>query len=113
MQMLLAIEPPARLTITQAESSVTVMDGDGRSQKLITNNKKQKLSRDGRTIEVKTKWDSGRLVKETSLADGIKLTETYSLISEPRQLHVMVKLDGSHMPGPINLRRVYDAENTR
>jgi len=113
VQMLFAIQPPSRLTITQTESSITVMDGDGRSQTLVTNNKKQKLPLDSRTVEVKAKWDDGVLVKETSLDEGIKLTETYSLISEQRQLQVIVKLEGSHLPRPINLRRVYDAENTR
>jgi hypothetical protein len=64
-------------------------------------------------VEVKTKWDDGRLVKETSLGDGMKLTETYSLIAEPRQLHVMVKLEGSHLARPINFGRVYSEETVR
>lgn len=64
-------------------------------------------------VEVKSKWDNGRLVKETSLGDGMKLTETYSLVAEPRQLHVMVKLEGSHLPRPVNFRRVYDGETVR
>lgn len=104
-----AMEAAARLTITQADGSITFTDGDGRSQRLTTNNKKEELPLDDRTVEVRTKWDDGRLVKETSLGDGMKLTETYSLVSEPRRLHVMVKLDSSHLPRPVNLRRVYDA----
>lgn len=64
-------------------------------------------------VEVKTKWDDARLVKETSLGDGMKLTETYSLVAEPRQLPVMVKLEGSHLPRPVNFRCVYDGETVR
>jgi hypothetical protein len=108
-----ALESPARLTITQADGSITFREGDSGSQTLTTNNKKQTVRLDNRTIEVRTRWDSGRLVKETSLADGMKLTETYSLVSEPRQLHVMVKLEGSRIPRPVNLRRWYDAESGR
>jgi hypothetical protein len=113
MQAMHAQMHPARLTITQASGSITFTDGEGRSQTLTTNNKKQKLPLHNRTVEVRTKWDDGRLVKETSLGDGMKLTETYSVVSEPRQLHVMVKLEGSHLPRPVNLRRVYDAESRR
>ena len=108
-----AIEPPVTLTITQTDSSITFIDGDGRSQTLRTNNKKQKLPLDERTVAVKTKWDDERLVKETSLGDGMKLTETYSLNAEPRQLLVWVQLTSSRLPRPVNLRRVYDAESPR
>jgi hypothetical protein len=104
---------PARLTVTQSTGSITFTDGDGRSQTLTTNNKKQKVPLDDRTVEVRTKWVDGRLVKETSAWDGVKLTETYSLASEPRQLHVMMKLESPHLPRSVNLRRVYDAESQR
>ncbi|HEV8579515.1 MAG TPA: hypothetical protein VGX68_10585 [Thermoanaerobaculia bacterium] len=107
------LEPPGRLTIAQAGSSITFTDGGGRSQTLTTNNKKKKVPLNDRTAEVRAKWDGGRLVKETSLGDGMKLTETYTVVSEPPQLHVLVKLDISHMPQPVNLRRVYDAESRR
>jgi hypothetical protein len=105
-----AIEAPARLTITQADGSITFTDGDGRSQTLATNNKKEKRSFDARTVDVRTKWDDGRLVRETFLDDRMKLTETYSLMPTPRQLQVLVKLEGSPLPRAINVRRLYDAE---
>jgi hypothetical protein len=112
-RMMSALDAPARLTVTQADGSITITDSYGRSQRLATNNKKEQLPLDNRMVDVKTRWDDGRLVKETSLADGMKLTETYSTIAEPRQLHVMVKLEGSHLPRPIIFRRVYDAESVR
>jgi hypothetical protein len=107
------LEPPSRLTITQTDTSVTLTEGDGRSQTLTIDNRKESRALGNRTVEVRTKRDEGRLVKEMSLGDGMKLTETYSLDAQPRQLHVMVKLEGSHLPRPINLRRVYDGESAR
>lgn len=68
---------------------------------------------DNRMVEVRTKWDDGRLVNETWLGEGMKLTETYSVVSERQQLHVMVKLEGSHLPRAVNFRRVYNAESLR
>ena len=105
------LEAPSKLTIVQADGSVTFTDNDGRSRRLTTNNKKEKRPVDNRMVEVRTKWDDGRLVNEMWLRDGMKLTETYSLASERRQLHVMVKLEGSNLPRPVNFRRVYGAES--
>src|SRR5262245_19258849 len=106
------LEAPPRLTITQMNDSITFMDGD-KSQTFVTTNKKQEVLHGNRTVEVKTKWDKGRLVKKTALGDGMKLTETYSLVDGPRRLHVLVTLDGSHLPQALNFNRVYDAESTQ
>jgi hypothetical protein len=107
------LEAPARITIVHSNGSVTVTDNHGRSQRLTTNNKKEKRPVDNRRVEVRAKWDDGRLINETWLGDGMKLTETYSLASEWRQLHVAVKLEGSHLPRSVTFRRVYDAESVR
>ena len=106
-------EPAARLTITQTDSSVMFIEGDGRSQTLVTNNERQRLPLGTGTVDVRTKWDDGRLVKESSLADGARVTETYSVVPESRQLHVLVKLTGSRLPRPVSFRRVYEAESVR
>jgi len=107
------LEAPTKLTIVQADGSVTLTDNDGRSRRLTTNNKKEKRPADNRMVDARTKWDDARLVNETWIDDGLKLTETYSTDSERQQLQVMVKLEGSHLPRPINFRRVYNAESLR
>jgi hypothetical protein len=106
-------EPPGRLTITQTDRAITFTDGDGRSQRLATTGEKQRISIGRGTVEVRTKWDGERLVKETSLARGMKVTETYSVVSDAKRLQVMIKLEGSHLQQAVNFRRFYDAENTR
>jgi len=108
-----AIEAPARLTITQADGDVTFTDGDGRSTTFAANNKKEKHQLQNRTVDTKTRWDDGRLVRQTSLGDGMKLTETFSVAGESRQLQVIVKLESSRMPGPVTLKRVYDDLSAR
>lgn len=107
------LEAPTTLTIVQADASVTLTDNHGRSQRLTVNNKKEKRPVDNRMVEVRTKWDDDRLVNETWLGDGLKLTETYALASGRRQLQVSVKLEGSHLPRPMNFRRIYDAVSLR
>lgn len=107
------LEAPLTLTIVQADASVTLTDNHGRSQRLTLNNKKEKRPVDNRMVDVRTKLDGDRVVNETWLGNGLNLTETYSLASGRRQLQVSVKLEGSHLPRPMSLRRVYDAVSVR
>src|SRR5919106_6453028 len=88
-RMNFVLEAPTKLTIVQGDGSITLTDNDGRSQRLTTNNKKEKRPVGNRMVDVRTKWDDGRLLNETWLDDGVKVTDTYSLTSE-RQLEIMV-----------------------
>ena len=84
-----------------------------RSKTFAANNKKERHQFENRTVETKTRWVDGRLVRETSLGDGMKLTETFSLAREGERLHVGVKFESSHLPRPLTLERVYDDTSTR
>ena len=108
-----AMEAPAKLTITEADGSITFTDSEGRSQTFATNDKKEQHSIENGTADVKTKWEDGRLVKETSFDNGLKLTETYSLVPNADQLQVLAKLNVSHMSREVTLKRVYDRERHR
>jgi len=106
------VDAPRRLTITRDERTISLTDGDGHSQILTPNNRKQRVQIGNITVDVKAKWADDRLMKERSLADGTTMTETYSLIPGAQQLHVSVKIESPQMP-PIVLGRVYDAEEPR
>jgi len=108
-----AMEAPAKLTIAEADGSVTFTDSEGRSQTFATTNKKEQHSIENVTADVKTKWEDGRLVKETSFDDGLKLTETYSLVPNADQLQVLVKMNVSQMSREVSVKRVYDRERRR
>jgi len=108
-----AMEAPAKLTIAEADGSVTFTDSEGRSQTFATTNKKEQHSIENVTADVKTKWEDGRLVKETSFDDGLKLTETYSLVPNADQLQVLVKMNVSQMSREVSVKRVYDLERRR
>ena len=107
------LEAPAKLTVVEGDGFVSLTDNQGRSRRLIVNNKREKRAVDNRMVDVRTKWDDGRLVTETWLDDGMKLTETYSLAPGRRQLLVSLKLEGSHLPRAMNFRRVYDPDTLR
>lgn len=105
------VDPSPRLTIIQTERDVTFIDADGHSQKLATNGEKEKHQLGSGTVETNTKWDGARLVKQISVADGMtKITETYSLNLEKRQLEVAVKVEGARGRA-FTMRRVYDSQS--
>jgi len=100
------MNPPDRLTITQAEHMVIMTTGDGRTTRLSADGKTVKD--ESTKIERKTKWDGGKLVSEISHVGPGKITETYSADPEHHQLHVAVHVESSRQPMTMN--RVYDAD---
>jgi hypothetical protein len=96
--------PPTTLAITQNADNVVFTFSDGRTQKYVTDGKKEKHQLDSATVETKTQWKNGQLVKEIDAGNGMKITETYVLrTDEGRSLEVHVSVEGGRMmraPGP-------------
>jgi hypothetical protein len=99
------MNPPDRLTITEANSMIIITAGDGHVERLTANGKK--IADESTKIERKTKWDNDKLVTEISGAGPRKITETYWVDPEHKQLHVSVLLDVPNRSRTVN--RVYDA----
>jgi hypothetical protein len=103
--------PPAMLTIGDADGAVTFTESDGRTRTYKTDNRKEKHQVTNATVETRTRWEEGSLVIETELDEGLKVTQTYSVGADPRQLTVLTKLEGG--PGRMSRQRpprrtVYD-----
>jgi hypothetical protein len=98
------LNPPERLTIVQTESMVIITGPDGRTTRLAPDGKK--IKDDSTRIERRTKWDGGKLVTEITGLPAGKLTETWAVDSERRQLHITLKKDDDHRP--LMVTRVYD-----
>lgn len=107
-QMRAVLDAPERLMITAEAEAVTFTYGDGRTQRMLTNGKKEKLKVDDSQVDTQVTWDKARLVKISSLAGGTKVTETYAVDADPRRLQVTVKVENWRMPQPQTVRRVYD-----
>jgi hypothetical protein len=107
------LEVPERLMITVEAEAVILTYGDGRTQRMLTNGKKEKLKIDDTAVETQVKWDKARLVKISSLDGGTKVTETYAVDKDPRRLQVTVKIENWRMPQPQTVHRVYDDATAR
>jgi hypothetical protein len=100
------MQAPDHLTIVQSDTMVIITTKDGRTTRLATDGTKVKDESTG--IERKTKWDGSKLVSEvTGLGSG-KITETYAVDAELKQLRVALAIDG---PRKTSLTRVYDLDS--
>ena len=99
------MQAPDHMTIVTSESTVIITTPDGHTTRLATDGSKVKDESTG--IERKTKWDKGSLVSEVNGLGRGKITETYTIDGEPKQLKVKLDVDG---PRKTTQMRVYDLD---
>ena len=100
------MEAPGHLIITQSAATVILTAGDGRTTRLSTDGKK--IKDESTKVERKTSWDAGKLVSEIEGLGRGKITETYTVDAEKKQLHVSLAIDAPQRKTTVN--RVYDAD---
>ena len=99
------LQAPDHMTVVLSGTTVIITTPDGHTTRLATDG--TKIKDDSTGIERKTKWDGGKLVSEVSGLGRGKITETYSVDGEPKQLHVKLDIDG---PRKTTQTRVYDLD---
>ena len=104
------MEAPVHFIVTQDPVSVTFVDGEGRSRRYETSDRKEKHQLQGATVETRTKWDRTRLRQEIILARG-SIARTFEIAPETHQLIVTITMPappgGGRLPA---LRHVYDRD---
>lgn len=97
------------LRIVQDDTTVMVIDLEGRPRVHHPDGRKKSYPVQGvGNVESRAKWDDGKLVVELRMDDGIRLSRTYELDEESRQLHVRVRMEGGQLQRAMDFRRVYD-----
>jgi uncharacterized protein len=99
------LQAPDHMTIVTSDTTIIITTPDGHTMRLAPDGKKIKDESTG--VERKTKWDSGKLVSEVSGLGRGKITETYSIDGDAKQLHVTLDIDG---PRKTSQTRVYDLD---
>jgi len=100
-------DPPGHLIVTVTETMVILTGPDGRTTRLSPDGKKV---RDENTkIERKTRWSGDKLVSEID-GLGSKITQTFSVDSERRQLRVLVEMEADRPNETRTVTHVYDAD---
>lgn len=103
-------ETPKFLQVDQKSDQVVVTDDSDHAQTLYLDGKKHDDKDDnGKKISsTKTEWQGDALVAETKLEHGTKLTKTFRLSDDGKELTVVSRLENSSLQGPVTVRRVYD-----
>jgi len=104
------LEPVDRLTITQESDVVTLVDGEGRIEKLVPNGQKEKHLVGNTQAELKTRWEDGRLVSDMALVAGVKFRRTLWVERASdgvRRLTIEFKPEGGTGEGRPPVKRVY------
>jgi len=99
------MQAPDHMTVVLSGTTVIITTPDGHTTRLSTDGSKIKDESTG--IERKTKWDSGKLVSEVNGLGRGKITETYSVDTEAKQLRIKLDVDG---PRKTSQTRVYDLD---
>ena len=100
---------PKDLTIDQSDKQISITDDSDHSENLYPDGKKHKGDdSSGPKTGIKTHWSGNRLVAESKLGHSGKLTETYELSPDSKQLYYTSELDSSRLAAPLIIRRVYD-----
>jgi hypothetical protein len=101
------VEPATSLSFVQKEGEVDVTDDQGRKRIYFTDSRKPQKSKDANYQESTAHWEGARLVSEEKGSHGGRITRTYELTPDGKQLNESVRLDNTHT-GLITVRYVFD-----
>ena len=103
-------ENPKFLQVDQKSDQVVLTDDSDHTQTLYLDGKKHDdKDENGKKVSTtKTEWQEDTLVAETKLDHGTKLTQSFRLSDDSKQLYVVSRLENSSLTGPVTVRRVFD-----
>jgi len=103
-------ENPKFLQVDQKSDQVVITDDSDNTQTLYLDGKKHDdKDENGKKVSTtKTEWQGDALVAETKLDHGTKLTQSFRLSDDGKQLYVVSRLENSSLSGPVTVRRVFD-----
>jgi len=101
------LEPADRLTIVETESMVIVTASDGRTTRLSPDGKK--IKDEHTNVERRTRWDAGKLVSEVGGLGPGRITQTFGVDADARQLRIVTVFEGGQKSQPRVVTHVYDA----
>ena len=106
---------PRRMTITVRDDAVVLTYGDGRTVRLIPDDREHAgVAGSAMQVRRRTKWDEGRLVARIRLESraAIELDQTYEVLLDTEQLVVTSRFRGepSRRGEDREFRRVYERD---
>jgi hypothetical protein len=89
------MSPPSTMTFSMTGAEVDLMDDRQRKLAFMTDGRKLKKSKDDNYQEIAAKWDGNRLVTEEKSPRGGKMSRTFELSPDGRQLYENLHIEGN------------------
>jgi hypothetical protein len=102
------LNPAGSVVIAQKEAEVDLTEDQSRRTILYTDGRKVQKSRDAEHREVAAHWDGKRLVTDEKSPRGGKMSRTYELSYDGRQMYETLKVEMGRSGTQANIRYVYE-----
>ena len=106
------IHPSGLLTIELKGPEFDVTDHDLHKLTLYTDGRKLQKTKDNSDQEVAAHWDGSRLVSDEKSPLGGKMSRTFELSKDGRQLIETLHIANGRSDTPIIIRYVYDSASS-
>jgi len=100
--------PPATMTLSMTGAEVDLVDDRDRKRAFMTDGRKLQKSKDANYQEIAAKFDGKRLVTEEKSPRGDKMSRTFELSEDGRQLYETLHMTTGRNNTPLVVRYVYD-----
>jgi hypothetical protein len=101
--------PPKSIALAQNNSEIDLTDDQGRKRAIFTDGRKLVKSKGANYEEIAAHWEGNRLVTDEKSPKGGKMSRTFELSYDGKQLWETLHLNVGHSGSPISIRYVYDA----
>ena len=102
------LSPPMRITMSMTGAEVDLMDDQDRKRAFFTDGRKLQKPKDNSYQEIAAHWDGKALVTDEKSPRGGKMSRTFELSEDGRQLYETIRMDGGKSARPVRARFVYD-----
>ncbi len=100
--------PAKKITLSMTGAEVDLVDDRDRKRAFMTDGRKLQKSKDDNYQEIAAKFDGNRLVSEEKDPRGNKMTRTFELSEDGRQLYETLRVTSGRSNSPLAVRYVYD-----
>ena len=104
------VRPPNAVKLDMTGAEVDLTDDTNRKRAFMTDGRKLQKSKDPSYEEIAAHWEGSRLVSEEKDARGQKMSRTYELSPDGRQLYESVHVSVGRNNSTVVIRYVYDID---
>jgi len=102
------LSPPTRITFSMTGAEVDLTDDQDRKRAFMTDGRKLQKPKDNSYQEIAAHWDGKRLVSDEKSPRGGKMSRSFELSEDGRQLYETIRMDNGKNGGSRTYRFIYD-----